>query len=495
MRIFDAANGGKPRTVGPFEYRLRKVSFSEDGDWISVGPFWGDPGAAMIIDVATGKVAQLFEDENQTMPTFAPTGGQIATGTRDGHIFLWDWDGVELTKMKSWDISPSESVRLHSLEYNSDGTRLISGDYSVRVWEVKTRTELATLKVGGRVHWLSMNPQEDAVAFFMAEGIRLWKYAEKSEAITGEPLAGSILGASFSVDDQRIAMIASPSLAASPGGVRSQQGPVAILSAVTGETVLSGDRAPSLAEPYTGLSWTADSRHVVLGAAADTRMHLVDARTGESEPIFSEHTMPMVLGIDVSGNTMVSVGWDGIVRSWDIPSRELTSEFPTVSDDGRQLEVIGISPRGDRVALVFRFENAIEIWDVASGERLDNDLKLYGQYAWWTEFSNDGKHVFVGGTDGNLTMFDVESGVELNHFTGHRGEVIATGISPDGEQIVSGDSTGRIIVWDVASASRLVTLSGVGEAVTSLDWSSDGLSIVAGRNDGTVQIWKLPKSP
>lgn len=489
LKVFDVKTGDIRFELPEFEYRLRKLSFSPNGRWIAAGPFWQDGGAALIIDVAQQKVAQQFPDEDQLIPTFAPDGGQIATGTRDGKIVLWDWDGSELKQTESWDVSPTESDRLYSLEFSNDGTRLVSGSNSVQVWDVSNSpTELAALKVGGRVYWLSLHPQDNKVAFFTVDGIRLWCYGERIEEHRSvNSLEGRIFDARFSADNRQIAAIASEFQAYAPNEFSSQKGAVAILSD-------SGSTMRVLEETYAGIGWAPDSQRLALGASQDHMVKLVDARTGDAKQTFSGHTTPSLPFVDSSGESIISVGWDGAIRVWDIHSTKLIRTFPTITTDGRKLDLIAISPRGDFVALVFKFEGAVEIWDVNREEQIKK-LPLHGLFAWQIEFSDDGKLVFVGGSDGKLTMFEVESAQELNHFDGHRGEVMSTAISPNQNQIVSGDSTGRVIVWDVASASRLVTLNGVGEAVTSLDWSSDGLSIVAGRNDGTVHIWKLPKSP
>jgi WD40 repeat protein/serine/threonine protein kinase len=489
LKVFDAKTGDERFELPKFEYRLRKLSFSPDGRWIAAGPFWQDEGAALIVDVAQQKVAQRFPDENLLIPTFAPDGRQIATGTRDGNIVLWDWDGAELKQTESWDISPTESDRLYSLEYSDDGTRLVSGSNSVQVWDVtNTPTELAALKVGGRVYWLSLHPQDDKVAFFTADGIRLWCYGERSEEPRlPNPLEGRIFDARFSADNRQVAVIASEFQASAASELSTQKGAVAILSD-------SGRTLHVLNETYAGFAWTPDSQQLALGASPDNTVQLVDARTGDAKQAFSGHTTPALPFVDSSGESMISVGWDGVIRVWDMHSSKLIRTFPTITTQDRKLDLIAIGPWGNFVALAFKFEGAVEIWDVNREERIQK-LPLHGLFAWRIEFSDDGKLVFVGGTDGKLTMFDVESAQELDHFDGHRGEVMSTAISPNQKQIVSGDSTGRIIIWDVKSTSRLVTLTGAGEAVTSLDWSSDRLSIVAGRDDGTVQIWRLPKSP
>jgi WD40 repeat protein len=266
------------------------------------------------------------------------------------------------------------------------------------------------------------------------------------------------------------------------------QGPAVVLDTVSRKKIFQPTGT------YTGLCWGADNRHVVLGNSNDNSLQLYDTVAGDLKRTFHGHTAPMVSHVNPSGKSLVSVGYDGTIRSWDYLTKAPVDSLSVNSNDSRRLYVTCISPRGDRIAMTSNDETSIEIWDVGLGERIHEIVKP-GQFVWRIEFSSNGKQVYMGSTDGKLTRFDVASEQELSLFTGHRGEVMALAISPNEKQLVAGDSSGRIIIWDVEMSHRLITLTGSGKAVTSLDWSRDGKSIVAGRDNGTIQIWTLPWSP
>ncbi len=66
-------------------------------------------------------------------------------------------------------------------------------------------------------------------------------------------------------------------------------------------------------------------------------------------------------------------------------------------------------------------------------------------------FSPDGSFLATAGfgDDGNLRIWDVESGEEVANLEGHSGPVFAVAWSPDGAGIVTGGVDNLVKIWDV----------------------------------------------
>lgn len=104
-------------------------------------------------------------------------------------------------------------------------------------------------------------------------------------------------------------------------------------------------------------------------------------------------------------------------------------------------------------------------------------------------FSPDDTMIASGAADGNVRLWDAETGVGLNTLSGHFDAVTSVAFSPDGTRVVSGAFDRMIRLWDASNGTELDTLIGHSDAVESVAFSPDGTRIVSGSRDHTVRLW------
>jgi WD40 repeat protein len=74
---------------------------------------------------------------------FSSNGQQLATGSRDGMIKLWQLQGESLVIQRTLRADQSD---VFSIAYSSDGQLLASGNqHGIDLWDVKSGTLLETL--------------------------------------------------------------------------------------------------------------------------------------------------------------------------------------------------------------------------------------------------------------------------------------------------------------------------------------------------------------
>jgi WD40 repeat protein len=90
----------------------------------------------LVWDVAMGVTLQIPEDHFDTVYTAAssPDGEQLASGSRDGTVRVWDVAGETLQTFKK------HTDLVSSVAFSPDGKHLVSGshDRTLRVWDLRT---------------------------------------------------------------------------------------------------------------------------------------------------------------------------------------------------------------------------------------------------------------------------------------------------------------------------------------------------------------------
>jgi WD40 repeat protein len=141
------------RSLEDHEGDVNVIAFSPDGSMVATG---GSDGKAISWDVVSGTASGEFyggprrrgprrrmikqdgpDSRSIWSLAYAPEGGTLATGSRDGTIRLWDlnsgsWGGTELAVFSNLD---PHSV--WSMAFSPNGRYLVTGheDGAVRVWD------------------------------------------------------------------------------------------------------------------------------------------------------------------------------------------------------------------------------------------------------------------------------------------------------------------------------------------------------------------------
>ncbi|HEV3006679.1 MAG TPA: protein kinase [Pirellulales bacterium] len=103
----------------------------------------------------------------------------------------------------------------------------------------------------------------------------------------------------------------------------------------------------------------------------------------------------------------------------------------------------------------------------------------------------DGRHLLVGCADGTLRLADLETGRQVQRFTGHEGEVRSVAVSPDEQLILSAGHDGTLRFWDVAQGRELRRCTEHKSSVACAVFSGDGRFALSGGSDRTLGIWDV----
>jgi WD40 repeat protein len=135
-------------------------------------------------------------------------------------------------------------------------------------------------------------------------------------------------------------------------------------------------------------------------------------------------------------------------------------------------------------------QGEIIVWDLETGSELRR-LERHTDWVNGVAFSPDGQTALSASADETLILWDVATGSIMRRFEGHTGGVNAVAFSPDGKMALSGSDDGSLILWEVASGEILRRFEGHTEGVTRVAFSPDGEMALSGSYDNSLILWDV----
>jgi WD40 repeat protein/serine/threonine protein kinase len=245
-----------------------------------------------------------------------------------------------------------------------------------------------------------------------------------------------------------------------------------------------------------------DGKLIATGAA-DGSVHLLDLATGKVLRTFKGHTSRIrLVKFFPDRNILVTVSDGGEIRLWDTATgKELSSHNLPI-----KLSRAAVSPDGKVVAGSLDTD-VVRLWDVASGKE---KVALMGDPTVQAlAFSPDGKVLATGTPPGTVRLWDAATGkafvrleparTDRNDPGGLRaGNLFAAwgvgtdqsiAFSPDGRRLACATGEKIISVWDIESGKEVQSLLNPGGTVGIVTFSPDGRQLVTVSEDNTLRAW------
>ncbi|KAK1215989.1 WD repeat-containing protein slp1 [Marasmius sp. AFHP31] len=133
-------------------------------------------------------------------------------------------------------------------------------------------------------------------------------------------------------------------------------------------------------------------------------------------------------------------------------------------------------------------ESSTYIWRADTGSVVQMGEAPEGSYVSSVDFSNDGAFLGIGLGNGDVELWDVETGQKLRTMSGHQSQIAV--LSWHEHILSSGCGDGSIWHHDVrVPRHKVMELLGHSGEVCGLKWRSDGEMLASGGNDNVVNIW------
>ena len=538
VKIWDAAAKGFLHP--PDKVEVIWASFNQDGSRLAMAC---KDKTAKIWDVDKTEIISLKHDKEVLWVYFNKQGTYLATVDSDDKIRLWDGNTFTPLLTKPW-----EHEDFTDLAFSPDGESVATAgwDGDIFIGEVRSQSFKKKFMHGRYLKRVYFSPNATLLATVCSDGIvKVWNLSSPQKPLSSlkEPWwkgKDFDLEVAFSSDDKFLALTGKNDYC------------VRVLNTSTGnyQSILPGHTDTVSKLVFLPEEKSPNGRFLV-SASEDNTVKIWNISTNKESCSLAGVLKP-IMGIAVDsdpeakGNRLVSVGWDGKLRRWDIGVGHAAAVNKVVFDN-----------KGARLATASN-DGTTRVWDTKDGNELlclrrdqdrtnamafslnpDKDelvtASRNGTLTFWTDaekqarridcneilrgidpnesprikkidniaFSRSGKYAVVQAEVGyresyqsKILLFNpekVSSSPKLippRHMRHRNIKFGGLAISRGENQLALGLSDGRIQEWDLTSTSGPIEFRGHQDAVFSVAYSPTEDYLASASADMKVKLWK-----
>ncbi|XP_057787947.1 autophagy-related protein 16 isoform X2 [Salvia miltiorrhiza] len=249
-------------------------------------------------------------------------------------------------------------------------------------------------------------------------------------------------------------------------------------------------RIPAHDGGCTSILFEHNSSKLVSGGQ-DKAVKMWDANTGSST-----RTLYGCLGtvLDVcithDNKSVVAASSSNTLYVWDVSSGRVRH---TLTGHVDKVCAVDVSKVSNRNVVSAAYDRTIKVWDLQKGYCV-NTLLCYSNCNALC-FSMDGQTICSGHVNGNLRLWDIQTGKLLSEIAAHSSAVTSLSLSRNGNMLLSSGRDNLHNLFDTRTLEICATLRGNGSGLAS-NWSRTCMSpddgyVAAGSADGSVEIWSV----
>jgi len=443
VRLCDAETGREIRNVA-LASRLVRLAFSPDGKQLATTE---RDSAVRLYDVETGnrvwshivKLTNPYENYTSAV-AFSPDGKILAACATDNRIYLMNPStGEEIAQLAGHHWYP------WALAFTANSKMLYSSgwDPAIRRWDVAARKQLALPTGVYATGVVAASPDGQTLAYEDDSGVIRLVEAEhgterRSLALPGTDYSQLV----FSADGRRLA----------GGGTSGDQVHVAVWDVPGGELRHRWDW-PKGRDPHStveSLCFTPDGDRLAAAVFRQSAAYVWDLTAGQQIARLSHN---QVYGVSFSpdGKTLVTAGWDSIIRFWETDTGNIRREVKVADHakgDELRMYAVCYASEGGLVATA-HLDGTVRIWQ-ADEMLLRTQFRVNGRFTFGAmSFSPDGLWLATGAMDGSVEVWDPLTAENVWNGGRHQSYVYTVGFGRDVRTLVSGGDDGVCYLWEL----------------------------------------------
>ncbi|WP_176214713.1 caspase family protein [Reichenbachiella faecimaris] len=536
IRIWEVATGQLVRTLEGHGKRVSSLNFNSDGTQLvsggwdrqvyvwdvhtgeKIGEFKGNPATGIGVGVQVlftkddknlitgnddGKIITYKLDSNvpqDTLRNISPSscggcpsfiqlddkGSRLLSASIRGPVTLWDWKSGKVVKEFSQD----------GEEYNAVGmkgnTVFVSDEDTVKIWNTSGQLLHKILNTETKINSATLSPDGKFIATATNDRVtKIWntQTGKLSKVLKG--YLNDALDNGLGLDPESYWQYNLSRYVGYKEGIRVSPDERFVIKAVgtsaqlwdlnKGRVVRSFDGHEN---GVTSFEFSKDGKYLFTGSG-DKTIRMWEVSTGDELKTFAGHReLIFELALSQNGKYMVSGSWDATARLWDIQSGE---EINTYRMDQNSPYALSFA-RNDLYLAVGTLGKELKLIEIDSGEPARNFI---GHTEMVSHVSVKDGQLLTGSWDGKAKLWDMASGLSVQKFVGHEGQIFTTAFSSNGKQIATAGSDRTARLWDINSGATIRTFVGHTDAITTVDFIHNDKHLITHSLDGTTRIWDV----
>jgi len=228
------------------------------------------------------------------------------------------------------------------------------------------------------------------------------------------------------------------------------------------------------------------------GSKVLVRSQVWDIEKEEAVTKFDEHIERVDDGAFSPCGSIVVTKSDNYAFMWNAKTGETIKEFEL--EDARHTKAVDFSPSGDKFFFVNKYREIIVV--DRTGEKQIIFDKHEGSIWAGAEFSHCGEKIVSGCRDGEIYIWDPESGEVFDKFENKEG-IYSISISFCGELLACGERTDSVSVWNIETEEVISTFDKHDSSVHNVGFTSCGEKVLSSTSslspmsEGIPLLWEV----
>lgn len=499
IRVWNAKTG-VPKESFLLEdgWKITSIAFSQDGKWAVSGSvdgnirIWDVENCRQDSFVLKGHVSEIVS------VCFSRENKYVLGLSADGLIIIWNMEKREKTTV----LNEGHGNKLSIVKFLPDSKQIVSGSWNgdIKLWNIETKS--------GREIFHNQHEKVEDYQSFGLHPINLLDVTLDGKFI----VTSSLFGTDIEIWDVEKECCNCQLSNAHTIGVS------AISFSNNGQYVVSGGLDKTIKvwdvkkgqlkyeipmefkETPTSIVFSHNDERIISGIG--NLIYVFNAETGElcCGPLGKFENIGFSNSVDISPlNNLISKGCKyGSLELWDIKNEQLLKKI-TLEEKGSSITAICFSNDGN-LLISGDYKGNISVWEVESGllkERIFNtSLGKTKEPIMDIKFFHNSQKFVVGRGDGRVEIWDTQKTLlHKQRISSPLKNLHELSISKDDNYILCCADMGFIDIWDIRTNSIRNIAGGRDSrhAINSISFSPNQKSFVTGCSNGAIQIWDIEK--